>query len=64
MMNQNPHQTTDPEALDLENAKQPDRAHRIHSHELFGGATEILIHHDAADYRLRITSNGKLILTK
>lgn len=63
-MNQNPHQATDPDALDPKNAKQPDQARRIHSHELFGSATEILIHHDAADYRLRITSNGKLILTK
>ena len=63
-MNQNPHQTKDPDALDTTKTKQPDQARRIHSHELFGGATEILIHHDAADYRLRITSNGKLILTK
>lgn len=32
--------------------------------ELFGEATEIIIKLDELEYRLRITSKGKLILTK
>jgi hemin uptake protein HemP len=35
----------------------------VKSDELFGGATELLIEHAGRDYRLRITQNGKLILT-
>ena len=31
---------------------------------LFSGRTEIIIRHAGADYRLRITRAGKLILTK
>lgn len=31
---------------------------------LFQGSQEILISHQGAHYRLRITKNGKLILTK
>ncbi len=37
---------------------------RISSCALFGARTEILIVHNDDEYRLRITSNGKLILTK
>jgi len=36
----------------------------IESTELFGDANEIVILHDGVVYRLRITSNNKLILTK
>jgi hemin uptake protein HemP len=31
---------------------------------LFQGGQEVLIRHNGEDYRLRITRNGKLILTK
>ena len=31
---------------------------------LLDGARELIIHHNDAEYRLRLTSNGKLILTK
>lgn len=31
---------------------------------LFRGQNEIFIHHNGEHYRLRITKNGKLILTK
>jgi len=31
---------------------------------LFQGSQEILINHNGESYRLRITKNGKLILTK
>ncbi|AFL53422.1 hemin uptake protein HemP [Sinorhizobium fredii] len=36
----------------------------VESHELFRGASEILISHDGAIYRMRITRQGKLILNK
>jgi hemin uptake protein HemP len=36
---------------------------RVPSSELFGGATELVIVHGQREYRLRVTSNGKLILT-
>ena len=38
-------------------------ARRISSNELFNGAREIVIEHDGRIYQLRITQNGKLILT-
>lgn len=31
---------------------------------LLEGARELIIHHNDSEYRLRLTSNGKLILTK
>jgi len=37
---------------------------RISSEELIGPAREVLIRHAGFDYRLRITRQGKLILTK
>ena len=32
--------------------------------ELFKGAREVILVHNDEDYRLRVTSSGKLILTK
>jgi hemin uptake protein HemP len=37
---------------------------RIPIVELLGGGREAVLVHDGAEYRLRLTSNGKLILTK
>jgi hemin uptake protein HemP len=37
---------------------------RFHSTELFGTAREIVIEHAGDEYRLRLTRQGKLILTK
>lgn len=37
---------------------------RIKLAELLAGEREAIIEHDGHDYRLRITSKGKLILTK
>lgn len=37
---------------------------RFSSGALFGARNEIAIVHNGEEYRLRITSNGKLILTK
>jgi hemin uptake protein HemP len=36
---------------------------RISSAELLRNASELIIVHGAREYRLRVTSNGKLILT-
>jgi hemin uptake protein HemP len=37
---------------------------RIELAALLGGRREAIIVHNGEDYRLRVTSNGKLILTK
>ncbi len=37
---------------------------RVASADLFGDAKELVIRHFDVDYRLRITGNGKLLLTK
>ena len=37
---------------------------RIRLRDLLDGATEAILEHDGQDYHLRITANGKLILTK
>ena len=42
--------------------KKPVR--RIAVHDLMAGAREAVLLHDGEEYRLRLTSNGKLILTK
>jgi hemin uptake protein HemP len=36
---------------------------RVRSEELLKGGVEILIDHHGREYRLRVTQNGKLILT-
>lgn len=36
---------------------------RITSRALLGGQRELVIEHDGRDYRLRLTQQGKLILT-
>lgn len=59
-----------PEAVSLRlaaGAKRPierfPASRRIESRDLFDGRKELVIVHDGRDYRLRITQNGKLILT-
>ena len=37
---------------------------RIEASQLLGGNREVILEHDGQEYRLRLTSNGKLILTK
>lgn len=37
---------------------------RLRSADLLSGAREAIIEHGQEQYRLRLTSNGKLILTK
>jgi hemin uptake protein HemP len=36
----------------------------LRSEELFDGSREIVIRHQEQEYRLQVTRNGKLILTK
>ena len=38
--------------------------HKIESRDLFIGTREVIIHHGGEVYRLRLTSQNKLILTK
>jgi hemin uptake protein HemP len=42
----------------------PELKRRVTSPELFAGAREVIIEHHGEEYRLRITKQGKLILTK
>jgi len=37
---------------------------RIDVHDLMAGGREAVLLHEREEYRLRLTSNGKLILTK
>ena len=46
------------------NRDQNASRNRISSQQLFASQNEVIIEHNGEDYRLRITSNGKLILTK
>jgi len=40
------------------------RSPRIKVADLLAGTREAILEHDGQDYRLRITANGKLMLTK
>jgi hemin uptake protein HemP len=42
---------------------QDTRPERVESARLLGGARELVILHAGREYRLRVTQNGKLILT-
>ena len=43
---------------------RPTELPRLRSSDLLSGAREAIIEHGQEQYRLRLTSNGKLILTK
>jgi len=43
---------------------KPKPVKRIAIGDLLEGRQEAVLLHDGAEYRLRLTSNGKLILTK
>lgn len=47
--------TTGPSPMDLK---------RLSSRELFSAGREVVIEHAGYEYRLRLTNQGKLILTK
>ena len=44
-------------------AKNVEQLPRVSSAELLGAHGELIIEHQGREYRLRITQNGKLILT-
>lgn len=44
--------------------RQQDRVRRVDSVEIFRAVRELVIRHAGEDYRLQITRNNKLILTK
>jgi hemin uptake protein HemP len=44
--------------------RTPARPRRLKVSALLQGEREVILEHDSQDYRLRITANGKLILTK
>lgn len=46
------------------NAQRAMKAQRIDSHRLLSGGRELVIEHAGQEYRLRLTRNDKLILTK
>lgn len=55
----------DNDGCTVNQVKTPEMlAKTIASAELFGNRRDIVIAHAGEEYRLRITSNGKLILTK
>ena len=55
----------EPRPVQTEDAQQPARhPRRLKVRELLAGGREAILEHDGQDYRLRITANGKLILTK
>lgn len=43
--------------------KTAEALQRVSSRELLGACGELIIEHEGREYRLRITQNGKLILT-
>lgn len=55
---------TSPSPRDPAPSTPPTPARRIAIADLMGGAVEVILLHDGQEYRLRITRNGKLILTK
>lgn len=56
-----------PERQDRKNLSEPGRTSppkRIDARDLMGDSRELRIVHDGQEYRLSMTSKGKLILTK
>ena len=45
------------------NPPRPSGPRRVRSEDLLKGGVELLIEHQGREYRLRVTQNGKLILT-
>jgi hemin uptake protein HemP len=60
------HDSTEPPdlALSIKQDITPALRPRLYSVELFGTAREVVIEHAGEEYRLRLTRQGKLILTK
>jgi hemin uptake protein HemP len=56
-------QASDPNGSGTSVGASGSGVRRISTSELLGSASELVIVHGQREYRLRITSNGKLILT-
>jgi hemin uptake protein HemP len=55
----------DSPAPEVERSAAADgRPRRLKVSDLLAGEREAILEHDGQEYRLRITANGKLILTK
>jgi hemin uptake protein HemP len=52
------------DALPTASSSRSDPPHTISSEELLQGRRELFIEHEGQTYRLRVTSRGKLYLTK
>jgi hemin uptake protein HemP len=65
-MSKQPLSTLEPldTALPTKQDMAPTLRQRFHSAELLGTTREIVIEHAGEEYRLRLTRQGKLILTK
>lgn len=63
-MNADDHDTSDPRESDDPTAGSSERPIIIRSEDLLQGHREIWIEHGKEMYRLRLTANGKLYLTK
>lgn len=53
-----------PQPLSRDDAAPAAHVRRISSHRLLAGERELVIQHMGSEYHLRLTRNGKLILTK
>ncbi len=51
-------------SIDEDRRVIPMNHHKIESRDLFIGTREVIIHHGDDMYRLRLTAQNKLILTK
>jgi hemin uptake protein HemP len=51
-------------ASDADSVPSHSGLRRIATKDLFGADREIILEHEGAEYHLRVTSNGRLILTK
>lgn len=52
------------EPIEITPKRNPKPRVRLTSAELLGQSREVIIEHGGDEYRLRLTSQGKLILTK
>jgi hemin uptake protein HemP len=62
-MNPPPSGPPEPSASPEPAAKAAPPTRRIQSDQLLRGGHEVVIEHHGREYRLRVTQNGKLILT-
>jgi hemin uptake protein HemP len=53
-----------PQAKATDVSQDSQRPRRVKVSELLAGGREAILEHGGQDYRLRVTANGKLILTK